>query len=153
MKRLPFLALVALTACYSSQTSTCFTTPTPPIDPTATPSPSPTIAPGASPTATPTPDPCGGPVIGVRLDGPTSVDNGTQFKIDVTPVSSTGPLEGVLDFCNSGRFVVVENLSANLRCVGSCNGFGPQFLAQGVGPFSLTIRVEGASASFAGTVR
>lgn len=119
--------------------------------PTAIPTPPPASSPTPTATATPA-DPCK-PVVGVNLSGPLTVDIGTVFKIDVTPVSPSGPLEGSLDFCNAGRFPSIESASANVRCVGSCNGFGPQFLAQGVGPFSVTIRVEGASASFSGTVR
>lgn len=114
-----------------------------PSVPTPTPSPSPSASPA---------DPCK-PVIGVNLSGPTLVPIGEVFKIHVTPVSPAGPLDGpILDACNAGRFVTIEALSSNLRCVGACNGFGPQFVAQGVGPFSVTIRVEGASAVFAGTV-
>ena len=112
-------------------------------------SPSPTASP--SPSASPTVNPCG-PVVGVNLSGDTSVLIGSVFKVHVTPVSPSGPLEGTLDYCNAGRFPTIEALSTNLRCVGACNGFGPQFLAQGVGPFSVTVRVEGASAVFAGTV-
>lgn len=109
-------------------------------------------APSPSPSSSPSPvDPCR-PVVGVNLSGPTSVPIGEVFRVDVTPVSPAGPLEGALDYCNAGRFVSIDSLSSNLRCVGSCSGFGPQFVAQGVGPFSATIRVEGASASFAGTV-
>ena len=117
--------------------------------------PTPTPSPKGSPTATPSPtpvDPCK-PLVGVQLGGPTEVAIGSTFKIDVTPVSASGPLEGQLDYCQNGRFVVIEALSANLRCVGACQGFGPQFLAQGVGAFSITVRVEGASANFSGTVR
>lgn len=119
--------------------------------PSAIPSPSQQPTPTGSPTASPA-DPCR-PVVGVNLSGETSVAIGSVFKIDVTPVGPGGPLEGSLDYCQNGRFVTVESLTPNLRCVGSCSGFGPQFLAQGVGPFSVTIRVEGASATFAGTVR
>ena len=117
--------------------------------PSAVASPSPTASP--SPSASPTVNPCG-PVVGVNLSGDTSVLIGSVFKVHVTPVSPSGPLEGTLDYCNAGRFPTIEALSTNLRCVGACNGFGPQFLAQGVGPFSVTVRVEGASAVFAGTV-
>ena len=116
-----------------------------------TPKPSPSVSPTPTPSPTPV-DPCR-PVVGVNLSGPTEVQIGSTFKLDVTPVSPSGPLEGSLDFCQAGRFVTIESLSANLRCVGSCSGFGPQFLAQGVGAFSITVRVEGASATFAGTIR
>lgn len=129
-----------LIGCDGGQTNT---------GPSALPSPSP--SPSASATATPA-DPCK-PVIGVNLSGPTLVPIGEVFKVDVTPVSPAGPLEGpILDACNVGRIVTIDSLSPNLRCVGQCSGFGPQFAAQGVGPFSVTIRVEGASSTFAGTV-
>jgi hypothetical protein len=145
-------ALVALNACQlqrCSEGAACNISKV--SGPSSIPTPSPAVpAPSPSPSATPA-DPCK-PVVGVNLSGPTSVPIGEVFKVDVTPVSPAGPLEGSLDYCNSGRFVTVDAISSNLRCVGSCSGFGPQFLAQGVGPFSVTIRVEGASATFAGTV-
>lgn len=115
----------------------------------ATPTPSP--SPSASPSTTPA-NPCTPPVTGVNLGGATSVPIGEVFRIDVTPVNASGPLEGALDYCNNGRVPIVESMSANLRCSGACSGFGPQFLAQGVGPFSVRIRVDNVSEVFAGTV-
>lgn len=135
--------------------SGCFllasTGPTPAIDPVAKASPSPLPSPSASPTASPA-NPCAAPVTGVNLGGPTSVPIGEVFKIHVTPVNASGPLEGALDYCNNGRVPIVESMSANLRCSGACSGFGPQFLAQGVGPFTIRIRVDNVSELFAGTV-
>lgn len=117
--------------------------------PASVPSPSPS----PSPSATGTPDPCAPPVTAVHLSGPVSVPVGETFKVDVTPVNASGPLEGPTDFCNlKGRTPVVESMSSNLRCSGSCSGFGPQFLAVSVGPFSIRIRVDNASAEFAGQV-
>ena len=116
-----------------------------------TPTPSPKGSPTATPTATPV-DPCK-PVIGVNLSGDTEVAIGSTFVVHVTPVGPSGPMDGALDYCNASRFPSVAALSANLRCVGDCSTFGPKFLATGVGPFSVTIKVEGASATFGGTVR
>lgn len=117
--------------------------------PTASPSPSPTPIPSASAT----PNPCDPPVTAVHLSGPASVPVGETFAIDVTPVSASGPLEGPLDYCNlKGRTPVVESTSPNLRCAGACSGYKPQFLAVAVGPFSVRIRVDNASAEFGGQV-
>lgn len=114
-------------------------------------SPSPSPFPSASPS--PTVDPCAAPVTAVKLSGPREVSIGTTFEIDVTPVSASGPLEGELDYCNlKGRTPVVESMSTNLRCSGQCSGYKPSFSAQGVGPFSVRIRVDNASSEFAGTV-
>ena len=118
------------------------------VPPKASPSPSPS----PSPTATPN-DPCAPPVTAVHLSGPLTVGVGEVFKVDVTPVNASGPLQGELDYCNlKGRTIYITDLSLNLRCVGQCNGFGPQFLAQGVGPFSMTIHVDSAASQFSGTV-
>lgn len=116
------------------------TTPTPSPSPTSTPLPSPTV------------DPCGGPVTGVNTSGPTQVAIGSQFKVNLTPVSKVGPLEGVLDYCNAGRVPRVTRLTDNVRCVGDCSSFGPQFVAQGVGPFLIEFIIDAAPGSFAGTV-
>jgi len=120
--------------------------------PSASSSPSPSPSPVGSPTATPAPDPCK-PVIGANVSGATEVQIGSIIRFDITPISPAGPLEGALDYCNAARTVTPENVSSNLRCVGSCGGFGPQFLAVAVGPFSVQFRVEGAvSQPFQGTV-
>lgn len=149
MRRPLAISLLFLTACYGAQESSCGTGPTP--VPAPTPIAIASASPTPSPTATPA-DPCKPPVTGVNLSGPTSVPLGDVFKIQVTPVSATGPLEGSLDYCNNGRVPFIESMSANLRCSGSCSGYGPQFLAQGVGPFEVRIRVDNASAVFSGTV-
>ena len=73
----------------------------------------PKASPSASPSATPT-DPCK-PVVGIKLSGPTEVVFGTTFKLDITPISPSGPLEGVLDYCNIGRVPVVESTVCHLR--------------------------------------
>lgn len=117
-------------------------------DPQPTPTPTPTPTPSPSPTV----DPCGGPVTGVNTSGPTLVANGTEFKVDVTPVSSVGELEGVLDYCNAKRRVRIISLTSNLRCVGDCTSFGPRFVAQGVGPFQIDLLVDTETGTFAGTV-
>lgn len=117
------------------------------------PSASPTPSPTPSPSSSPTPDPCAPPVTAVHLSGPTSIPVGETFVVNVTPVSASGPLEGPLDYCNlRGRNPVVESTSANLRCSGACSGYKPQFLAVSVGPFSIRIRVDNASAEFGGQV-
>jgi len=137
--------------------SACFfvaaTGPTPTIAPVgiATPTPSPSATPTATPSPTPA-DPCKPPVTGVNLSGATSVPIGETFFIYVTPVNASGPLEGALDYCNNGRVPIVQSMSDNLRCVGACSGYKPTFLAQGVGPFEVRIRVDSASEVFAGTV-
>lgn len=118
------------------------------VGPRDIPTPTPTATPIVSPN-----DPCAPPVTAVYLSGPLSVGVGETFKVDVTPVNASGPLQGNLDYCNlRGRVIVVESLSANLRCVGQCQTFGPQFLAQAVGPFSIRIRVDNATGQFEGTV-
>lgn len=115
--------------------------------------PSPSASPSPSPSPSPTVDPCAPPVTAVKLNGPREVSIGTQFEIDVTPVSASGPLEGDLDYCNlKGRTPVIESTSANVRCSGQCSGYKLSFTAQGVGPFSIRVRVDNASAEFAGTV-
>lgn len=150
LSRVLSVALLAVTVgCYSECAAKSGTgpTPIPGVSPTPSPSPSP------SPTASATPnDPCKPPVTGVNLSGDTIVPIGTVFKIHVTPVNASGPLEGSLDYCNNGRVPIVQSMSANLRCSGACSGFGPEFLAQGVGPFSIRIRVDNVSEDFAGTV-
>lgn len=129
------------------------TGPTPHIAPVGTPTPSPSPSASGTPTPTPTPaNPCAPPVTGVQLSGPTAVPIGEVFKIHVTPVNASGPLEGSLDYCNNTRVPIVESISANLRCSDACSGFGPQFLAQGVGPFSIRIRVDSVSELFEGTI-
>lgn len=121
--------------------------------PSALPSISPSPSPSQSASPSPTVDPCAAPVTAVKLSGPREVSIGTTFEIDVTPVSASGPLEGELDYCNlKGRTPVVESMSTNLRCSGQCSGYKPSFSAQGVGPFSVRIRVDNASSEFAGTV-
>ncbi len=115
------------------------------LPPAATPSPSP------SPSASPA-DPCKPPVTGINLSGPTSVPVGEVFRLNVTPVSASGPLEGVLDYCNNGRVPFVESMSSNLRRAGTGSSYGPEFAALGVGPFEIRIRVDGVSETFSGTV-
>ena len=146
------LALVVLGACNFQQCkegTVC-------IAGTNGPSPIPSATPVASVSPTPSPspkDPCAPPVTAVYISGPTEVSNGSTFSIDITPVSESGPLAGDLDYCNlKGRTPVVESTSANLRCVGNCSGYKPQFTAQGVGPFSIRIRVDNAHGDFSGTV-
>jgi len=150
-RRLLYLALLTSVACYAGQQSACETgggpTPLPPTPtPTATPSPTPTPSPA------PTVDPCSYPVTGLRLSGPIAPLVNEVFKIDVTPISQAGPLEGDLDRCNRNRTPIVESMSAGLRCVGQCSGFGPQFASSTAGAFSIRIRLEGVSEVFAGTV-
>jgi hypothetical protein len=144
---IPFLALTL--GCYASQQSACGSGPTP--LPEASPSPTASPSPSASASTTPT-NPCG-PVIGVNAAGPNTVQIGSLIAFDVTPVSPAGPLEGALDYCNAARTVTPENVSANLRQVGSSSSFRPQFLAVATGPFCVSFRVEGAvSQPFCGTV-
>lgn len=146
-RTLAVLMLVATAGCYSECAAKSGSGPTPVPFTSPTPSPSP------SPSTSPTPvDPCKPPVTAVNLSGPTSVPVGDVFKIHVTPVNASGPLEGALDYCNNGRVPIIESMSANLRCSGACSGFGPQFLAQGVGPFTIRIRVDNVSELFAGTI-
>lgn len=114
-----------------------------------TPTPTPSPSPGTS--ATPV-DPCKASVTAINLSGPLSVKVGDVFRISVTPVSASGPLEGSLDRCNNGRVPFVESMSDNLRCVGECSGYGPQFAAEGVGSFLVRIRVDAVSQTFGGTV-
>ena len=146
------LAALVLPGAFCGQFFGTGPTPAVVVEPRPTPTPKPSVTVTPSPSPTPTVDPCN-PVVGVNLSGPTEVAIGTTFTIHVTPVSSSGPLEGALDFCNNGRFVSADSISTNLRCVGSCSSFGPQFLAQGLGPYSVTLRVLGAAATFTGTVR
>lgn len=138
----PLLMAVAL-RCGCGDASVCGSGNVVSISGPSLPSPSPSVSPA---------DPCS-PVIGLRLSGPTEVTLGATWRLDITPVSPSGPLEGILDYCNIGRFVVLEAVSPNLRCVGACSSFGPQFVAQGVGPFSVTARLLGVSATFAGTIK
>ena len=145
--------MVSLNACKGNNLS-LFGSPSQTAgDAKATPSPlaSPSPSPSPSPTATPN-DPCAPPVTGINLSGQTSVFSGSEFSIEVTPVSASGPLDGALDYCNLKRTPHVESMSANLRCAGACSGYRPTFLAQGVGPFEVRIRVDNVSESFAGTV-
>lgn len=111
------------------------------------PSPTPVPLPGATPI-----DPCK-PVVGVNVSGASQVRIGQVIDFDITPVGPNGPLEGPLDYCNSARLVRAEAVSSNLRQVGSASAFKQQFLAVGVGPFSVQFRVEGSvSAPQTGTV-
>lgn len=149
-RALVYLLLLAHVGCYGECFAKAGSGPTPLPSPVAIASPSP--SPSASPTSTPV-NPCGGPVEAVRVSGSTTVKIGDVLSFDVTPVSSAGPLEGALDYCNAHRFPTVERVSSNLRCVGSCGGWKPQFLALALGPFEVQIRVDGAvSPVFAGTV-
>lgn len=117
--------------------------------PTAQATPSPT--PAATPSATPI-NPCS-PVVGVNASGPSEVGIGEVIDFQITPVGPSGPLEGPLDYCNAARQVKPESVSTNLRQVGSASAFKQQFLAIGLGPFSVAFRVEGAvSAAQTGTV-
>lgn len=117
----------------------------------STPFPSPTPIPTAS--VSPTINPCS-PVTNVNVSGAREVRMGEVLTLSVTPVSPSGPLEGPFDYCNVNRYPTIERASSNLRCVGSCGGWAPQFQAVAVGPFEVQIRVEGAvSPVFAGTVR
>lgn len=83
-------------------------------------------------------------MVGVNASGPFTVKIGDVIAFDITPVGPGGPLEGPLDYCNAARFPVAENVSANLRQVGSSSAFKQQFLAVGLGPFSVQFRVEGS---------
>lgn len=116
------------------------------IAPSGTPTPPPPL-PGA------TPDPCIAPVTGVDLSGPVTVLVGDVFLVDVTPISSSGRLEGPLSYCNErGRKPEVVSTSVNVRQVGSSSAYRPQFQALAVGPFSIRIRVDNVTAEFSGTI-
>jgi len=146
----PLLVAVLLSgACYGSQMSSCETG----SGPSPTPTPTPIVVASATPTPSPSPttDPCSYPVTGLRLSGPVSPLVNEVFKIDVTPVSAAGLLEGELDRCNKGRTPRVEFVSLGLRCVGQCSGYGPQFIASTTGAFTIRIRLEGVTEDFVGT--
>lgn len=151
MKGRGLLIFAFTAACYGSQQSACETGGGPtPIPPTPTPTATPKDRPSPSPS--PTVDPCSYPVTGLRLVGPILPNIGEVFKIDVTPVSQVGLLEGDLDRCNRNRTPIVESMSVGLRCVGQCSGFGPQFVSNTLGAFTIRIRLEGISEVFAGTI-
>lgn len=148
-------ALVALAACQlqrCSEGAACSISKTGSgPSPVAGISPTPQASPSPLPSATPK-DPCN-PVVSLAAYGPTSVQIGSVIAFDLTPATPDGPLEGVLDYCNASRTPNVEHASPNLRCVGSCGGWRPQFLATAVGPFEVQFRLGGVvSAVFSGTV-
>lgn len=150
-RRAILLALAFSGACYGSQMSSCETgggpTPIPPT-PTPTATPSPTPAPSPSPTK----DPCN-PVTGLLASGPAEVRLGQVIAFDLTPTTPDGRLEGRLDFCNANRFPEVARASVNLRCVGECGGWRPQFLAVALGPFEVQFKLGTVySLTHAGTV-
>lgn len=163
MSRRGTLALVAMLAAFSACDlgniictggSHCSTISGPSALATPTQAPTPSVSPTVRPgEPTPTPDPCK-PVVGVNVSGPSSVKIGSTIAFDVTPVGPFGPLEGpVLDLCNAARHVEAVGVSANLRQIGSTGAFNQQFVAIGLGPFSVSFRVEGAvSAAQTGTV-
>ena len=138
-----------LAGCYLNQESCSSGTgdaPSPIIIVPPTPTPSP------SPTASPSPDPCS-PIVAVRVSGPFEVKLNESISFDITPVGPFGPLEGpALDKCNTNRTVIVERVSPNLRLQGA-PGFKTTFIAQGLGAFDVSFRVESAvSPAFQGTV-